>query len=398
MSWTPSAAELGRGAQPVADDGLRARADARAARRARRPAAALSRRPRRRYERQVDATRTIEERCSRTRGSRSARPSRRTCASWSERIRVGGDEADFEPRSRACGRRPSGSARPSSRRSPRRRWRSSRRPASPSPSSRRVSAGGSTPRTCSTRASCCSRTCRSSTRRYWARRARQIAREKLAVVAAGRDRRARRAGVGGARARARRGRGRRRRRGNLALATAAAEAFLGAADRRGAVDVRCPGRLERRARPPRSGTGRTTSPASATSCRGSRPRTTSIVGSILADKDVEVMLAALSVLGRRARRHRVLKSTRRCPQRNSPARAEPYFSHVETDRRSGRGAARRAREPRRRRCSSRARSISSPTSSATGLEPHSAYGERLSVFAFAAFVLAAIVGGAFAVG
>src|SRR3990167_2267373 len=44
---------------------------------------------------------------------------------------------------RVFGRRASGSARPSSRRSPRRPWPSSRRPASPSRSSRRVSAGGS---------------------------------------------------------------------------------------------------------------------------------------------------------------------------------------------------------------------------------------------------------------
>ena len=83
-----------------------------------------------------------------------------------------------------------------------------------------------------------SRTSRSSTPTCSATTREAIAREKLAVVRPGRDRRARRAGVGGARAATAPGRRGRRARG-------APEALLGRAGRRRDVEVALPGRLER---------------------------------------------------------------------------------------------------------------------------------------------------------
>ena len=158
---------------------------------------------------------------------------------------------------------------------------------------------------------------------------------------------------------------------NLALAVAAAEAFLGRASTRAPRRTsRCPaGSSIAASGRSRSGTARTTSPASAISCRACRTATTSIVASILADKRPELMLEALSVLGRDVRRD----ASRRMPRSLAGsgarrARAEPYFE-------PGRGrspipappaAARSRSRARRRRCSSRARSIFSPSSSGHG--------------------------------
>jgi dihydrofolate synthase/folylpolyglutamate synthase len=115
---------------------------------------------------------------------------------------------------------------------------------------------------------------------------------------------------------------------NLALALAAAEASLGRSVD-GHVDVQLPGRLERLSEDPLeiwdgahnlSGLGY------------ALPRLPDaryvVVASILADKDVDGMLAALSVLGDR------LVATSSTNERALPAaglarRAEPFFTHVE---------------------------------------------------------------------
>ena len=115
---------------------------------------------------------------------------------------------------------------------------------------------------------------------------------------------------------------------NLALAMAAAEAFLGnSVD--GHVDVQLPGRLERLSEDPLeiwdgahnlAGLG-----YALPRLPGARYV---IVAAILADKDVDGMLAALSVLGDR------LVATSSTNERAVPAaelarRAEPFFTHVE---------------------------------------------------------------------
>jgi dihydrofolate synthase/folylpolyglutamate synthase len=115
---------------------------------------------------------------------------------------------------------------------------------------------------------------------------------------------------------------------NLALAMAAAEAFLGRSAN-GHVDVQLPGRLERLSEDPLeiwdgahnlAGLGY------------ALPRLPSaryvLVASILADKDVDGMLAALSVLGDRL----VATSSsngRALPAAELARRAEPFFTYVE---------------------------------------------------------------------
>jgi dihydrofolate synthase/folylpolyglutamate synthase len=115
---------------------------------------------------------------------------------------------------------------------------------------------------------------------------------------------------------------------NLALAMAAAEAFLGRSVN-GHVDVQLPGRLERLSEDPLeiwdgahnlAGLG-----YALPRLPGARYV---IVASILADKEVDGMLAALSVLGDR------LVATSSTNERALPAadlarRAERFFSHVE---------------------------------------------------------------------
>ena len=149
---------------------------------------------------------------------------------WSERIRIGGDEADFEravapvsaPAAELVGATQfevadRGGA---PRRSPTRR--------STSPSSRPGSAAATTRRTSSARASSCSRASRSTTWTCSATRARRSPPRSSRSSRPGCDRRARRAGVGGARrARTAPPRVVVTARSNLALAVAAAEAFLG---------------------------------------------------------------------------------------------------------------------------------------------------------------------------
>ena len=135
-----------------------------AARRARRPAGGVPGDPRRRHEREVDGDDHDRAAAPLRRPLASARRSRRIVASWSERIRLDGEEADFETRSRARpARRPRSSARPSSRRHCGRAARRSRTRGSTSPSSRPASAGVTTRRTSCAPASCCSRTSGSST-------------------------------------------------------------------------------------------------------------------------------------------------------------------------------------------------------------------------------------------
>jgi dihydrofolate synthase / folylpolyglutamate synthase len=118
---------------------------------------------------------------------------------------------------------------------------------------------------------------------------------------------------------------------NLALALAAAEAFLGEPVEAGsAADVALPGRLERRSeRPLEIWDGAHNLAGIAYLLPRVPERDYVLVSSILEDKRPELMLEALSVLGSR------LVATQSSNSRSLPAgelaaRAERYFDHVET--------------------------------------------------------------------
>jgi dihydrofolate synthase/folylpolyglutamate synthase len=118
---------------------------------------------------------------------------------------------------------------------------------------------------------------------------------------------------------------------NLALAIAAAETFLGGPVEPGAAaDVTLPGRLERRGEDPLEIWDGAHNLAGVAYLLPRLPeRDWVLVSSILADKRPELMLEALSVLGRR------LIATESSNPRSLPAgelaaRAERYFDHVET--------------------------------------------------------------------
>jgi dihydrofolate synthase/folylpolyglutamate synthase len=115
---------------------------------------------------------------------------------------------------------------------------------------------------------------------------------------------------------------------NLALAMAAAEAFLGRSVD-GHVDVQLPGRLERLSEDPLEIWDGAHNLAGLGYALPRLPGVRYVVvASILADKEVDGMLAALSVLGDR------LVATSSTNERALPAadlarRAEPFFTHVE---------------------------------------------------------------------
>jgi dihydrofolate synthase/folylpolyglutamate synthase len=118
---------------------------------------------------------------------------------------------------------------------------------------------------------------------------------------------------------------------NLALATAAAEAFLGAeVDPHVAQDVALPGRLETRSEEPLEIWDGAHNLAGVGYLLPRLPtREYVLVCSILADKRPELMLEALSVLGT------TLIATESANPRalragDLAARAEPYFQHVES--------------------------------------------------------------------
>jgi dihydrofolate synthase/folylpolyglutamate synthase len=118
---------------------------------------------------------------------------------------------------------------------------------------------------------------------------------------------------------------------NLALALAAAEAILGAPVEAGsAAEVTLPGRLERRGeRPLEIWDGAHNLAGVAYLLPRVPERDYVLVSSILEDKRPELMLEALAVLGRR------LVATQSSNSRSLPAgelaaRAERYFDHVET--------------------------------------------------------------------
>ncbi len=120
-------------------------------------------------------------------------------------------------------------------------------------------------------------------------------------------------------------------RSNLALAVAAAESFLGrTVDPHAADGVALPGRLEHRGeRPLEIWDGAHNLAAVGYLLPRLAEREYVLVCSILEDKRPALMLEALSVLGR------VLVATQSTNSRAVPAgelaaRAEPYFSHVET--------------------------------------------------------------------
>jgi dihydrofolate synthase/folylpolyglutamate synthase len=117
---------------------------------------------------------------------------------------------------------------------------------------------------------------------------------------------------------------------NLALATAAAEAFLGRdVDPHAAADVRLPGRLEQRGEEPLEIWDGAHNLAGVGYLLPRLPdRDYVVLASILADKRPELMLEALSVLGG------TLVATESSNARSLPAgdlasRAKPYFRHVE---------------------------------------------------------------------
>jgi dihydrofolate synthase / folylpolyglutamate synthase len=117
---------------------------------------------------------------------------------------------------------------------------------------------------------------------------------------------------------------------NLALATAAAEAFLGHdVDPHAAQDVSLPGRLERRGEQPLEIWDGAHNLAGVGYLLPRLPQREYVICcSILADKRPELMLEALSVLGgilvaTESRNERSLEAG------DLAARAEPYFSHVE---------------------------------------------------------------------
>ena len=117
-------------------------------------------------------------------------------------------------------------------------------------------------------------------------------------------------------------------RSNLGLALAAAEAFVGRPVS-GHVDVELPGRLERRGDDPIEIWDGAHNLDGVGYVLARLPRATYVVvASILADKDVDGMLAALSVLG-----SRLVATSSSNPRALSAAdlaeRAEPYFDDVE---------------------------------------------------------------------
>ncbi len=120
-------------------------------------------------------------------------------------------------------------------------------------------------------------------------------------------------------------------RSTLALAVVAAEAFLGrGVDPHAADDLRVPGRMERVAEEPLEIWDGAHNPAGVGWLLGRLPtREWTLVVSILADKDADAMLAALSPLGDRL----VATSSghaRALPPDDLARRAEPFFAEVET--------------------------------------------------------------------
>jgi dihydrofolate synthase/folylpolyglutamate synthase len=117
---------------------------------------------------------------------------------------------------------------------------------------------------------------------------------------------------------------------NLALAVAGAEAFLGSeVDPHAAEDVRLPGRLERRSEEPLEIWDGAHNLAGIGYLLPRLPtREWVVVASILADKRPELMLEALSVLGPTLVATES-KNSRSLEAGDLAARAEPYFSRVE---------------------------------------------------------------------
>jgi dihydrofolate synthase/folylpolyglutamate synthase len=114
--------------------------------------------------------------------------------------------------------------------------------------------------------------------------------------------------------------------GNVALARAAASAFLGRRVEHEVGDLRLPGRLERRGNELWDG-AHTPAGVEYLSRRLDDRRYVLCV-SILADKDVDAMLAALSHLGDTIVATRS-SNPRALSAEELAARAEPYFQHVE---------------------------------------------------------------------
>ena len=247
----PSATRWVESLSPWPADGFGHRADARAAARARRPAAAVRGDPRRRHERQVD-----DDAADRGAPARRRALGRRLPLAARERLeradpgrRRGGRLR--ARRSRPCGRRPRSSARRSSRCSRRPRCSRSRQRRSTSPSSRRGSAAGTTRRTSSTRRVVVLTNVALDHMDVLGDTREAIARREARGRAAGCTRRPRASRSGASSPSERRRRVVVTAHSNLALAVAAAESFLGRpVDPHAADGVALPGRFERRGERP----------------------------------------------------------------------------------------------------------------------------------------------------
>ena len=188
---------------------------------------------------------------------------------------------------------------------------------------------------------------------------------------------------------------------NLALAVAAAQAFLGAeVDPHAAQDVSLPGRLERRSEEPLEIWDGAHNLAGVGYLLPRLPdREYVVVCSILADKRPELMLEALSVLGPTLDRHGVLEFP------GAPGRGP------RSPRRTVLPAC-RGRSPIPVEARSRALELAGPQGAVVvtgslyllaelnghGTDHTHKVSEKLSVFAFAAGISWSIVGGAFAAG
>ncbi len=312
---------------------------------------------------------------------------------WAERIRVDGDEADFE---RALERvRPAAEELDATQfevLDGRRARGVRRRRASTSPSSRRAWAAGSTRPTSSTRRWSCSRTSRSSTREHLGATREAIARGE----ARGRRSRARRSSSASPSGRTRPAAGRRHASssaGEPRARRAGVEAFLGRRSTRAPPTRRAPrpARAPWATRRSRSGTARTTRQAVGVPARASCPRRDCVARRLdpRATRTRTGCSQRSRALGRAARRDVVRRTSARCPRdeladaRRALLRARSRRSRIRPPRSSARAGVRAGRgRPRHRLALPPRRSRRRPT----GVRTMGHVGERLSVFVLAAFV------------
>ena len=180
--------------------------------------------------------------------------------------------------------------------------------------------------------------------------------------------------------------------GSTALAAAAASAFLGRpVDATAVAGIALPGRLERRPGEIRDGAH---NPDGVRWLVEHLPADDyTVMASILADKDVDAMLAALAAAGHRVRRVPLLESALASCRGPRRAGAEPIRG-----RRGPRPSARRARARAFARRAGARDGVALPARRSRGGEMRTTMRERFVVLVFALAVVLAIVGTAFAAG